>query len=94
MSQSDYLNAKKKMILYNSQSSRSTNNTNISNSTSSSVSINNNRYFSTREEANNANQVLKYETCAKQDNPTIFVNNKICNIKLENNDKTLYALSI
>lgn len=91
MSQSDYLSVKKKLILYNSISQRSTNNTNISNSIQTSTSINNDRYFSTKEEVNAANQVRRYQTCIP-DSSTIFTTNNICNVKLETIDKKIYAL--
>lgn len=92
MSQSDYLNAKRKLVLYNSLSSRSTNNTSFDKSTSDSTSFDGNRYFSTREGVNAANQVKRYETCALNTNADIFNNNKICNVKITNGTDTVYAL--
>jgi hypothetical protein len=92
MSSSDYVNAKKKLVLYNSISGRSTNNTNISNSVSNSLSENKNRYYSTREELSASNQVNRYEVCGEANDPTIFTNNSICNVKLESDGKSIYAL--
>jgi hypothetical protein len=92
MSSSDYLNVKKKLVLYNSLSQRSTNNTNISHSVSNSLTSESNRYYTTREEVNASNQVRRYEKCAKINNPDIFINNNICNVKLENNSTPVYAL--
>lgn len=82
MSSSDYLNIKKKLVLYNSISERSTNNTNISHSVSDSLSQNSNRYYSTREEVNASNQIREYEVCAKEFNDQIFKFNDICSVKL------------
>lgn len=92
MSSSDYLSAKKKLVLYNSISTRSVNNTNISHSTSASLSEDNNRYYSTREELSGSNQVTRYEDCATTVNEGIFENSQICNVKIENDDDTVYAL--
>lgn len=92
MSSSDYLAVKKKLVLYNSAASRSTNNTNISHSVSNSTSATNNRYYSSREELSGSNQVFRYETCAVAADPVIFINNTICNVKLESDDDTVYAL--
>lgn len=92
MSSSDYLAAKKKLLLYNSASVRSTNNTNISHSVADSKSEDNNRYYSSREELSGSNQVFRYETCAVAADAAIFENNRICNVKLESGDETIYAL--
>lgn len=92
MSHSDYLGVKKKLVLYNSKSSRSTNNTNISHSVSNSKSSLNNRYFSTMNEVNASNQVRRYEACAQQVSPTIFNTNSICNVKIEDDSSSIYAL--
>lgn len=92
MSSSDYVNTKKKLVLYNSISGRSSNNTNISNSVSDSLSENNNRYYSTREELSSSNQVRRYAVCGVANDNTIFTNNNICNVKLESDGKSIYAL--
>lgn len=82
MSSSDYLTAKKKLILYNTTSTRSTNNTNLSNSIANSSSINGNRYYATREELTHSNSVNCYEKYIENINLDLDNDGiKLCNVK-------------
>jgi len=94
MSCSDYLNVKKKLVLYNSLSERSTNNTNITSNNYIPPNLlqNKKQYYTTREELSGALQVNRYETCINKKNETIFENENICNVKIIDTTKTIYAL--
>lgn len=107
MSSSDYLTAKKKLLLYNTTSTRSTNNTNLSHSVANSTSFANNRYYATREELSASNQVNCYETYINtidkdlddDNNPGTITGINICNVKniytivdgTQTNNNTIYA---